>query len=208
MTYNDSDIQYGSNRELVFHGTIAAGVFGLIVGGMLFLVPLKEMPSTDVVVAEFPELTELHAAEETALHTTADNDDGSHIVPIEVAKAALVSNPGLLATAFGGMGEVVDPGVEVDPLVASGKGLFASKTCFTCHSLDGSRLVGPSFKGLMGRTTALADGTSVTADAAYITESIKEPMAKVVEGFPPAMPPLPITDEEITALIAYISTLQ
>lgn len=209
MTYNDSDIEYGSTRELVFHLTMIGGTFALIAGAMLFLVPLKEMPSTEITVEEFSELAALRTAEATALSTTQDNGDGTHIIPIEAAKAALVANPELLSTAFAGMGSGGgEPGVEVDPLVATGKTLFASKTCFTCHSTDGSRLVGPTFKGLAGKEEKLTDGTTVTVDVAYLTESIKDPMAKIVEGYAPAMPPLPLTDDEIAALIAYISSLQ
>ena len=37
--------------------------------------------------------------------------------------------------------------VELSPAALKGKALYASKTCNACHSLDGSKLVGPSFKG-------------------------------------------------------------
>jgi mono/diheme cytochrome c family protein len=208
VTYNDSDIEYGSTRELVFHLTMVGGIFAIIVGAMMFLVPLKEMPSTKITVEEFPELQALHTAEATALSTTKDNGDGTHVIPIEAAKAALVANPELMSTAFESMGSTGEPGVEVDPVLAAGKALFASKTCFTCHSTDGSRLVGPTFKGLAGKEETLTDGTTVTVDDAYLAESITDPMAKIVEGYAPAMPPLPLTDDEVTALIAYISSLQ
>lgn len=89
-----------------------------------------------------------------------------------------------------------------------GEKLFSAKTCNACHSLDGSKLVGPSIKGLYGKNGKTADGAAYTADDAYITESIKNPTAKVVEGFPPAMPLLGVKDEEIADLIAYIKTVK
>jgi mono/diheme cytochrome c family protein len=84
-----------------------------------------------------------------------------------------------------------------------GEALFKAKTCVACHSLDGSRLVGPSFKGAFGRTekTNLGD---VVVDEAYLKESMLTPQAKIVEGFPPAMPPMQLDDIEVQSLILFI----
>ena len=89
-----------------------------------------------------------------------------------------------------------------------GKALFTSKTCSACHSIDGSRLVGPSLKGFWGRKPKLVGGIDVVADAAYFAESVKEPNAKVNEGYPPAMPAgLPVNDEELDLLLHYVNSL-
>ena len=88
-----------------------------------------------------------------------------------------------------------------------GQQLVASKGCLGCHSTDGSALVGPTWKGLYGSTRPLADGSSVTADEAYLEESILNPTAKVAEGFPPIMPPISVTDDELQDIIAYIKSL-
>jgi len=64
--------------------------------------------------------------------------------------------------------------------------LLRSTGCLACHSLDGSKLVGPSFEGLYGsQRTVNAGGTDkiVTADDAYITRSIYEPNEEVVDGY-------------------------
>ena len=61
-------------------------------------------------------------------------------------------------------------------------------SCAGCHSLDGTRLAGPSWLGLYGRTEELEDGTTVTADDAYIRKSIYEPNAQIVATYAPAMP--------------------
>ena len=61
--------------------------------------------------------------------------------------------------------------------------------CTGCHSLDGSARPGPTWKGLAGSQVKLADGSTVTADDEYLLESIADPNAQVVEGFPPNMMP-------------------
>ncbi len=91
-----------------------------------------------------------------------------------------------------------------------GEKLTESLGCQGCHSSDGSPRVGPSFKGLYGRTVELADGGKVTADEAYIRGSITHPKEKVVKGFPDVMPEFggKVTEEDLSAIIAYIKTLK
>ncbi len=95
-------------------------------------------------------------------------------------------------------------------LAERGHGLYQSKTCVTCHTIDGSRLIGPTFKGLYGSKVELNDGQTVVADENYLRESIVAPMAKIVKGYPPQMPMFTglVSDEDINALIAYIKTLK
>lgn len=89
-----------------------------------------------------------------------------------------------------------------------GERVYKNQACFTCHSVDGTRVVGPTFKGLFGKTHNVG-GAPVVADEAYIRESILNPMAKIVDGYPPSMPTYQgrITEEEINQLIEYIKTL-
>jgi len=93
-----------------------------------------------------------------------------------------------------------------------GAKLAKEKGCLACHSLDGSRGVGPSFKGLyQRRVTVLQNGTrlTVTADDAYLRESIRRPNAKVAEGFQPIMPAFPdLKDEEVEALVEFIEEVR
>lgn len=102
--------------------------------------------------------------------------------------------------------------VDMSQLSAAERGEVWYKSnnllCSTCHSIDGSQLVGPSFKGLWMKEGTLQDGSTYTADADYITKSIKEPNSQVVQGFAPAMPNLPVTDDQISDLIEYIKTLE
>jgi cytochrome c oxidase subunit 2 len=88
-----------------------------------------------------------------------------------------------------------------------GKALYTSKICASCHTLDGTKLVGPSFKGLFGKQGEHTAGT-YTADEAYIKESIMEPNKKVVKDYPPAMPPMPLTPEEVNDLVEFIKTVK
>ena len=71
------------------------------------------------------------------------------------------------------------------------------------------KLVGPSMKGLWERTEKTSAG-DVKVDADYITESIWQPQAKIVEGYPPAMPPFQgqLKQEQVNAIIEYIKTLK
>lgn len=91
-----------------------------------------------------------------------------------------------------------------------GKRLYTEKICMTCHSLDGAKIVGPTFKGIYGREEKMTDGSTIKADDAYIKESILNPMAKVVEGYPPAMPPYQgqLTDEQLTDLVEFLKTVK
>lgn len=106
----------------------------------------------------------------------------------------------------------VDQNDSVPP-VADGERLAKIHGCFSCHSTDGSKLVGPSLKGVFGhRVTVITDGKEreITADDEYIRRSILKPAADVVKGFDPIMPSQEgqLTEEELVALIQYIKGLK
>ncbi len=94
-----------------------------------------------------------------------------------------------------------------DARLAQGEALAQSKGCVACHTVNGSPGVGPTWKGLQGKTQTLADGSTVLADEAYLRRAIREPQAQVVKGFPPIMPAAALSDEELAALVAYIQSL-
>lgn len=96
-------------------------------------------------------------------------------------------------------------------LTPEGQGqlLSVKNGCVGCHSVDGSGSLAPTWFGLYGRNSPLADGSVVVADDAYIAESILDPRAKEVEGFSPTfMPAFNLSEEEIANIIAYIKTLK
>src|SRR5207245_1703576 len=94
------------------------------------------------------------------------------------------------------------------PIVA-GEKLFAERACITCHVADGTGRA-PSLNGLYGSQVLLADGSTVTADEAYLRESLLQPNAKIVAGYQPLMPAFQgqLTEEQIFALTAYSESLQ
>lgn len=97
---------------------------------------------------------------------------------------------------------------EMAALIERGETLAMEKGCVACHTTDGTQIIGPTWQGLLGREEMMDNGSSLVVDEAYIRESILEPGAKVVDGFVVGMmPKMPITDEELAALLAYIMTL-
>jgi cbb3-type cytochrome oxidase cytochrome c subunit len=111
-------------------------------------------------------------------------------------------------------GAVIPPPPPTEsPLVEKGKGLYRSLGCIGCHTVDGTASTGPTWLGTFGaeHEVQLPDGTSIQIkhDEAYTRESIVQPGAKVVKGFPNIMPPYPnLSEEELQAIIEYIKTLR
>ena len=97
-----------------------------------------------------------------------------------------------------------DAAASADPLVARGQALAQSKGCVACHSIDGSAGVGPTWKGLLGKTEHFTDGSSAKLDAAALRQDIREPLARIAQGFGPVMPKAELSDAELDALVAYI----
>jgi len=90
-----------------------------------------------------------------------------------------------------------------------GKALYSELGCFACHSTDGTRGHGPTFLNFYGNSRKLTGANDpVTANDNYIRESILNPAAKVVDGFPPGyMPVYPIADKQVQSLILFLQTL-
>jgi cytochrome c oxidase subunit 2 len=97
---------------------------------------------------------------------------------------------------------------KLEPLVASGAGLFSALTCDTCHRPD-SAVQAPTLHGLFGEEVRLADGSRVTADENYLRESILDPAAKIVAGYNPVMPTFQgrVSEEQLVELILHIKSL-
>ena len=95
------------------------------------------------------------------------------------------------------------------PAEVAGGQLFTEFRCGTCHQEDG-RGRGPSLVGIAGKQVKLQDGSEITADEAYLRESILDPRAKVVQGYQPLMPTFQgqIGEEGVFQIIAYLKTLK
>lgn len=87
-----------------------------------------------------------------------------------------------------------------------GRSLAQSKGCVACHSVDGQSGVGPTWKGLFGKTETFTDGSTAKVDEDYLRAFIRNPKARNVKGFAPVMPQIELTDDELNALVAYIKT--
>ena len=101
-----------------------------------------------------------------------------------------------------------DEAGDVNP-ASAGEKLFTQLACVTCHLGNGTGRA-PSLNGVYGGKVLLSDGTTVTADDAYIRESILQPKAKIVAGYQPVMPTFQglVSEEQILNLTAYIKSLQ
>ena len=92
--------------------------------------------------------------------------------------------------------------------------LLKRNACLSCHTQDGSRLVGPSFKGVLGTNeTVLIDGdeTEIVVDREYIIESIKNPNAAIVKGYQSGLMisyEESISEEDLNNIVDYLETLK
>lgn len=109
----------------------------------------------------------------------------------------------ILLPACGGATDSAD----LSPAAADGRATMRGKGCGSCHGSDGDGGIGPAFVDLIGSEVALADGSSVTADRAYLVESITEPSAKIVDGYTLPMPTTNLSTDELDAIITYIEAL-
>ena len=101
-----------------------------------------------------------------------------------------------------------------DSPAANGQRIMKNIGCFACHSIDGSKLVGPTFKGVYGHKVAvITDGNEreVDGDDEYIKRSIYEPNADVVKGYNKGMMQSykgQLSDDDVAQIIEYMKTLK
>jgi cytochrome c oxidase subunit II len=98
-------------------------------------------------------------------------------------------------------------GVERESMAVSGATLYAKLSCATCHKPGGR---GPDLAGLFERQVKLEGGEVVTADRDYLRESIINPMAKIVQGYPRMMPTYrtQLTEDQVNEIIEYIKSMR
>jgi cytochrome c oxidase subunit 2 len=91
--------------------------------------------------------------------------------------------------------------------------LMKQNACMTCHSLDGSKIVGPSFKGIYGHEVeVVSDGQerTVIVDDEYIKNSIYDPNADVVKGFNQGLMisyKQTLKEEDVAKIVKFIKSL-
>lgn len=95
-----------------------------------------------------------------------------------------------------------------------GLSILKQNACLSCHSTDGTVLVGPSFKGLIGKTElVITNGIEreISVDEIYIERSIYEPNADITKGFTPGLMisyKENLSQENIASIIEYFQTLK
>lgn len=105
---------------------------------------------------------------------------------------------------------------EVPPVTVESLGLkvLRNNACTSCHSLDGSKLVGPTFQNLYGEPRqVIVDGQEITmvADSAYIYTAIIDPDKELVKGYGARLMRSyknVIPHEDIVDLINYFKSLK
>lgn len=93
--------------------------------------------------------------------------------------------------------------------ISAGKKLFSAHGCTACHQAVDSAIA-PSVHRIYEKEVLLADGSTVIADDKYLRQSILNPSAQLVKGYPAAMPSFAetLSSQEVDQLVAYIKSLQ
>lgn len=84
-------------------------------------------------------------------------------------------------------------------------------SCLACHSANAQAKIGPGFGGLWGSKKTFSDKTQLVVDATYLRDSILNPNAKVVKGFPKGVMPTfkgQLSEQQIRGLVEYIKGLK
>ena len=68
-------------------------------------------------------------------------------------------------------------------------------------------MLGPTWRGLFGSAVDIEGGAAVEVDDAYLRQSITDPSSMIVKGFDDLMTVTKLTDDEVSAIIAYIKIL-
>lgn len=133
-----------------------------------------------------------------------DPEDYSHWLDGDVPK--LLARAGAVPELQGGvLGES-----GITSLADQGREAASKYACFSCHTIDGQRHIGPTWQGLYGKLVTLEGGRTVRADENYLTRSMMDPVADIVKGFQPVMPVYQGTIEQpdAAAIIEFIKSLR
>jgi cytochrome c1 len=104
--------------------------------------------------------------------------------------------------------------VAVTPAaIAAGKKYSAQFSCEGCHTINGAKSTGPTWKGLAGSKVHQKDGTTVTATDAYLIGVITDPSTLKVEGYDSGVmseviAPGTVSNTQARAIVAYIKSLK
>lgn len=103
---------------------------------------------------------------------------------------------------------------EIESPAATGKRIMQNIGCFACHTIDGSKLVGPSYKGIWGEEQTVVTGgetRQVVVNEEYVKRSIYNPNADVVQGFQKGLMVSyqgQLSDDDIANIIEFLKTVK
>ncbi len=127
--------------------------------------------------------------------------------PTGLWPGSMGNGPPLRIVAVAAAQETVDA-----ELVQRGAKIARRSGCASCHTLDGSRRPGPTWKGLYGSRRPLANGQEVVADEAYLRRSIITPDAEIAQGYPKGMMPndfgRKLSEEKLRTIIELIKSVR
>jgi cytochrome c oxidase subunit 2 len=108
-----------------------------------------------------------------------------------------------------GIGDAPEPGAGTS-MIERGRRAATDRGCFRCHTVDGTPHIGPTWLGLYRRPTRLSTGETIIADESYLTESMMDPLAKLVAGYQPVMPSFrgQLDAPEAAAIVELIKSLR
>ena len=104
--------------------------------------------------------------------------------------------------------------VFAGPAWAADGAAIYEKKCKSCHSIDGATSQGPTFKschsiggagGPMAKMGGPLDDAGSKHDAAWMESYFKDPKSKKPDA---KMPKVSLTDDEMSAVVAYMGTLK
>jgi cytochrome c oxidase subunit 2 len=102
---------------------------------------------------------------------------------------------------------------DMESPTATGRRIMQNIGCFACHTIDGNKLVGPSFKGIWGEEVTVTTGgdkRQIVVDEEYIRRSIFDPNADIVDGFNKGLMLSyegQLSEEDVENIIEYLKTL-
>ncbi len=131
------------------------------------------------------------------------------LLVLAVAVVLLVGGVGLSLK----MSSSGSPGSEKSSMTLGdpvrGRQVVLKLGCVQCHTDDGTRAQGPSFRGLFGSTVTYIDGSTGVVDDADVRYAMREPAGKVIDGFDPQMPKFEdrMTEDDKLNLVAYLKSI-
>ncbi len=132
-----------------------------------------------------------------------------HELPAGTAAPA-TGTAGTPPASAGSSAAAAAPATGAD-LARQGEALVAQYGCTACHSTADKRIVGPPWGKLYGSTVHFTDGSSLTADEAFLTEHILNPNQRIPVGYPANVMPdygKLMTKQQAQAIAAYIRSLE